>query len=176
MKLPFSLSLCAAFLLSLTVGHADPAILSFTPNFASSNDPGNITITGTGFYPNGGTLVVKFNGAQDPTATATAADGTLIVAHVPTAAPLGAGPIYVSVSNHIAYSADDFTVIGPGPYVTGFSPIGGSGGASVQIFGSHFTAPGTMSVKFNGVSAMSVVTNADSLLTVTAPGGVSSGP
>ncbi|HEU5070090.1 MAG TPA: IPT/TIG domain-containing protein [Verrucomicrobiae bacterium] len=149
---------------------AAPTISSFSPTFGSSTDPGNITITGTGFAP--GTVVVKFNGVQDPTAGATST--TTIQAHVPAGAPLGAGPIFVSVAGVGVNSADDFTVIGSGPFVSGFSPAIGNAGASVTIFGAHFSNP--LTVKFNGVTVPGASTAAPDQFTVTVPAGVTTGP
>ena len=85
---------CFALLLFSCAANAGPVVSSFTPAFGSASDPGYITINGSGFYP--GTLVVKFNGVQDTGAAATAADGTVIQAHVPVGAPKGSGPIFVS--------------------------------------------------------------------------------
>src|SRR5690349_17144351 len=99
------------------------AVTSFYPPLGATGD--QVTISGSGFYP--GTLVVRFNGTQDPSAQATAADGSTIMAKVPTNAI--SGPISVSVNGGPpASSAQDFTVIGPGPYVTNFSPYVGSAG------------------------------------------------
>src|SRR5690242_13971407 len=50
-------------------------VSSFSPTVGSPGD--QVTILGSGFYP--GTLVVRFNGVQDPTAQANAQDGTCIV-------------------------------------------------------------------------------------------------
>ncbi len=160
-------------MLFVRAGNAAPTISSFTPGFGSSTDPGFITITGSGFFP--GTLVVRFNGVQDTTAQATAADGTVIQAVVPAGAPLGPGKIFVSVNGISVLSADDFTVIGAGPYITGFSPPTGSAGAVVTISGTHFT--GANFVRFNGVSAagsISIVN--DFQIQATAPSGVTTGP
>src|SRR5439155_6485506 len=94
-------------------------ITSFTPTAGSYSDPNYVNINGTGFSP--GTLVVKFGTTQDFTAQATSA--TLILARVPTNAPLG--PCHISVkvgSNPEVFSTDFFVVIGPGPYISDFSP------------------------------------------------------
>src|SRR5678809_320390 len=70
------------------------SISSFSPTLGSHSDPNPVFIFGTGFSP--GTLVVKFNGVVDPTAGATAADGTIIQAQVPVGATTG--PISVQVN------------------------------------------------------------------------------
>src|SRR5437899_8233933 len=108
---------------------AQPHITSFTPTFGYWNDPTGIMILGTGF--GSGPVYVAFNGVQDTTAYAPLADGTQINAHVPSSAPDGSGPIYVWVNGFDDYSLQDFTVIGPGPYLSDFSPI--SGGSGVQV-------------------------------------------
>lgn len=150
-----------------------PAINSFTPAFGSSSDPGYISIFGSGFYP--GTLVVQFNGVQDVTAQVTSlGPPQKIQAQVPAGAPLGAGPIYVSVNGVGVYSSQDFTVIGPGPYITGFTPSIGGEGAMVTINGAHFT--GTTGVKFNGVSAAFDPPVSDTQLKAYVPAGAATGP
>ncbi|MSU57385.1 MAG: DUF11 domain-containing protein [Pedosphaera sp.] len=163
-----------AVLLSLSAGRllGGPAISSFTPVFGSASDPGFITIHGSGFYP--GTLVVKFNGVTDPTAGATLANGTEIQAHVPAGAPTGVGPIFVSVDGIPAYSGQDFTVIGPGPYITGFTPATGGAGAPVTINGAHFSNP--LTVTFNGVNVPGASAASPTQISVTAPAGVTTGP
>jgi large repetitive protein len=146
-----------------------PVISSFSPTFGASSDPSYIYIYGSGFSP--GTLVVKFNGV---TATAQATTSTQIHTSVPAGATNGPNPIFVSVAGVGTYSADDFTVIGPGPYISDFSPNVGSGGTAVTISGAHFWNPVT--VKFTGANPFN--TNATSLtqFTVNAPAGITSGP
>src|SRR5258708_23638504 len=114
-------------------------VTSFSPTLGSAGD--QVTITGSGFpTSNPQNLVVRFNGIQDTNARSTAADGTIIMARVPSGAPLGPGPISVQVNGGpVAMSAQDFTVIGPGPYVTSFSPPVGSANTLVTIPGVHFT-------------------------------------
>ena len=103
-------------------------VSSFSPTVGSPGD--QVQIQGSGFYP--GTLVVRFNGVQDPSAQAIAQDGSSILAKVPSGATTG--PISVSLNGGTAASsADDFTVIGAGPYVLDFSPFTGSDGTQVLI-------------------------------------------
>jgi hypothetical protein len=72
------------------------------------------------------------------------------------------------------YSLEDFTVIGSGPFISGFSPTKAGAGALVTIDGAHFTYP--LTVKFNGQS-VSVPTGAESdRFSVTVPVGVTTGP
>jgi hypothetical protein len=151
---------------------AQPSITSFTPTYGSSSDPNFITITGSGFYP--GTLTVKFNGVVDPTAAATTADGTTIHARVPASAPFGAGRIFVQVNSSSTLSSQNFTVIGPGPYVDHFTPTMGGGGAMVTLIGGHFT--GVTNVAFNGKNAPSINVQTDTQIIATTPAGVTSGP
>src|SRR5262245_16063786 len=107
------------------------SVASFSPPLGSSGE--QVTIYGTGFGPSR-SLVVTFNGARDFTAQVTAADGTVIQAKVPTNAPLGAGPISVQVDGgSVASSLQDFTVIGPGPYITNINPFVGGPGTAVII-------------------------------------------
>lgn len=151
-----------------------PFITSFSPKYGTPNDPNFIIIHGSGFA---NPLVVKFNGVTDPTAAT--ADGVSIQARVPAGAPLGAGPIFVSVSGNSHQSAENFTVIGPGPYIAGFSPSVGNTGTPVTITGATFFsggANGTLTVKFNGAGAVAVLSADGQTINVNAPGGVTSGP
>src|SRR6266853_3687428 len=130
-------------------------VSSFSPTLGSAGD--QVTIYGSGFptTPPPQNLVVRFNGIQDTTAQSTAADGTIIMAHVPAGAPLGPGPISVQVNGGTpASSAQDFTVIGPGPYVTNFTPTVGSASTIVTIQGVHFATPTNQvtNVYFAGVA------------------------
>ena len=174
MNFKFVLGLSGVILFSLT-GHAAPSISSFTPNYGASNDPTYITITGSGFFP--GTLVVKFNGVQDPAAFATLANGTEIQAHVAAGTPKGTGYVFVSVNGAQAPTNNGvlFTVIGPSdPYVETFSPTTGIPGSTpVTLTGTHFT--GMTALRFNGVNAAFSVTD-DSSITVTVPAGTTTGP
>src|SRR6267378_5928184 len=146
-------------------------ISSFSPMFGSSNDLSFIDINGSGF--SGPSLVVLFGSARDLTAGATS--DTHIQARVPANAPPGPCLIGVSV-NHgpTNYSPQFFTVIGPGPYVTNFSPYVGSANTTVTIGGAHFA--GVTNVSFNGKSGTGLAVTLDYSLTVHAPGGVTSGP
>jgi len=143
-------------------------VSSFSPVFGSPGD--QVTILGSGFYP--GTLVVRFNGVQDFTAQANAADGTSILARVPAGATNG--PISVSVNGGApASSVQDFTVIGPGPYVTGFTPDVGSAGLKVTISGVHFTS--VTNVFFGGLAG-TILEHSETQIGVNAPTGVTNGP
>jgi hypothetical protein len=158
-------------LLAGTGGLLAQNITSFSPMFGSSNDLTFVDINGSGF--SGGTLVVKFGNAQDMSAGATS--DTHIQARVPSTAPLG--PCLISVSKNggsPAFSPQFFTVIGPGPYVTNFSPYAGSANTMVTIGGAHFS--GVTNVSFNGKSGTGLAVTLDYSLTVRAPSGVTSGP
>src|SRR5436190_1816817 len=147
------------------------SVASFSPPLGSSGE--QVTIYGTGFDP-AGTLVVKFNGARDFTAQVTAADGTVIQAKVPTNAPLGAGPISVQINGGSAASSlQDFTVIGPGPYITNFTPYFGAGDAQVIIGGVHFANPTNMAnaAYFNGKPGTRFFVQSDSSIQVFTPVG-----
>src|SRR5947209_1574003 len=124
---------CNGLLLALGAGTAlgNPTITNFTPTFGAWGD--NVTIEGTGFSP--GTLMVYFNGVQDTSARLTAPNA--IQSRVPTNATTG--PITVKVGTSSGSSLQDFTVIGPGPYITSFSPYVGSDGDTVMVQGAHFT-------------------------------------
>ncbi len=142
-------------------------ISSFSPAFGSAGEP--ITINGSGFYP--GTLVVRFNGILDTTAVAMSP--LLIHAHVPAGATTG--PITVQVGVGSASSADDFLVLGLGPYITGFSPAYGSPGDQITITGWHLSNP--QSVTFGGVNSTTFMPNGTgSQISAVVPAGAVDGP
>src|SRR5262245_63446074 len=121
----YSRFLAGALLLVLSPGVLMAAsISSFTPTIGGVGD--QVKIEGSGFNPGpSGTLVVRFNGVLDSTAIPIDANGTIIQAQVPPGATNG--PISVSVNGGApAFSTTDFTVIGPGPYITNFTPYAGS--------------------------------------------------
>ena len=114
---------------------------------------------------------VLFNGTRAAEASVSA-DGTLITTRVPAGAT--SGPITVTTSLGTSNSPTPFTVIGPGPYITDFSPVFGNGGTLVQIGGLHFS--GANRVTFNGQSGVNLAANSDILIQVNAPAGVTTGP
>jgi large repetitive protein len=177
MKIKMALALLTLLTFACPAGAA-PVISSFSPVFGASNDVSYITILGSGFYP--GTLVVKFNGVQDPTAAAILVNGTEIHAHVAPGTPVGAGKIFVSVNGASTFSANDFTVIGPGPFVTNFTPVIGAAGTTVTILGVHFyngaSALQVTNVSFNGIIGTGLFVVSDNQITVQAPSGVTTGP
>jgi large repetitive protein len=150
------------------------SISSFSPTIGGVND--QVTILGSGFFP--GTLVVRFNGVIDPTAQAIAQDGTSIQAQVPAGATNG--PISVSINGGApTFSATDFTVIGPGPYITNFSPYVGSATTPVTIEGLHFFISQTdkaTNAYFGGIRGDNFFVQSPNRITVNAPAGVTNGP
>src|SRR6266404_5601192 len=165
--------LCCVLLFALASGPAARGVSvdSFSPVAGSPGDPNFVFIYGTGFANNN--LVVTFNTTRDFSASATAADGTVIQASVPTGATTG--PITVQVNGGMAASSlQDFVVIGPGPYVSGFTPTKGGEGANVTFSGAHLFSVNTVS--FNGKSGVIQPPTGDTTLVVTTPTGVLSGP
>jgi len=147
---------------------AAPVIDSCFPTYGSAGDPSYINIYGSGFTP--GPVTVKFNGT---TATMGGViSDTHIQAAVPVGAPIGSESLYVSVNGVVAERSGIFTVIGPGPYISAFTPYGAPGN-TITIFGAHFTA--SMTVFFNGkpVAAAAAVSTS---FNVTVPAGVTTGP
>jgi uncharacterized repeat protein (TIGR01451 family) len=143
-----------------------PYITDFSPLFGSVND--TVVINGVHFA---NTTAVLFNGTNAPGPNPNAA-GTQITTRVPPNAT--SGVITVSTINGTSNSPASFTVVGPGPFITDFSPISGGAGTTVQIDGLHFT--GVTNVTFNGQPGVIVAANSDTLVQVQAPSGVSSGP
>ncbi|HWH72085.1 MAG TPA: IPT/TIG domain-containing protein, partial [Candidatus Sulfotelmatobacter sp.] len=84
------------------------------------------------------------------------------------------GLISVTTPTGTSNSPVAFTVIGPGPYISDFSPTVGGGGTLVAISGRFFL--GVTDVQFNGSHGSGITTNSDTLIQVFAPAGVTTGP
>ena len=110
-----------------------------------------VTIAGSNFGTPQGTSTVQFNGAL---ATSVASwSNSQIIAAVPSSAPVGTGPITVtvnSISSPITSSAL-FTVIHP--VITSLEPPAGPVGGILTINGSGFGASQNGGVLINGISA-----------------------
>lgn len=147
-------------------------ITNFTPAYGQ---PGTwVTVYGSGFYYTGYTVdpVTAVQFGTRPAQFSVTADNQL-VAMVPT----GATTDYIRVGKpgrSWVYSPRPFTVIGPGPYITGFSPANGNVGTLVTIEGVQFT--GATTVQFNGVPAPGFFVASDTLIQVNVPAGASTGP
>ena len=149
----------------LAVGYG-PYITGFTPSFGSFND----TVMISGIHLTN-TIGVQFGGVSATQFTPNA-DGTQITTRVPFGATNG--PITVSTIFGTSNSPSAFTVIGAGPFVTGFSPISGDTSTQVQITGVHFT--GVTNVTFNGRPGVGLTANSDTLIQVQPPANVLTGP
>jgi len=130
-----------------------------------------VTIHGTAFYYPTPVVSVKFNGVS--TVFSAPTSDTRIQVQVPPGATTG--PVTVQKSGGpLVFSPQDFTVIGPEPYVDSFSPSKGVGGTPVSINGLHFTS--ATAVQFNGVSISTFLTHTETLIRVNTPSGVTTGP
>ena len=154
--------------LALLAANAAPTITSFNPSLGAAGDL--ITIYGTGF--SAGYVTVEFYSKKTSNYAGALSD-TVIQAEVP--AGVQTGPIKVFVGSSSFTSLANFTVVGPGPYLTGFSPGFGAAGDLVVLEGIHLNT--TTGVKFNGVNAPDFVPNANgTFLNVYVPPGATNGP
>ena len=142
-----------------------PYISGFSPAIGAVNDW--VAISGVHFT---GTAAVSFNGVNAAEFNGNDS-GTQITVRVPPGATNG--PVRVTTPLGTSNSLTAFTVIGPGPYISGFSPASGSTATTVNITGRFFT--GAVAVKFNGVNA-AFSANSDTLIAASAPKNVSTGP
>jgi large repetitive protein len=147
---------------------AGPYVTDVTPAYARISD--SVVITGVhfaGVAKNG----VSFGGRSSTDALPNA-DGTLINVHV----PLGATNGFLSVTTPFGTSNSPapFTVLGPGPFIAGFTPKIGAAGTTVTLTGVGFT--GVTNISFGSKSGVNIVAQSDTLLKVDAPPGVVSGP
>ena len=130
-----------------------------------------VYIYGNGFSTAGNLQpTVTFNGAS--VAGQVVADTEIFVTKIPAGAATGL--VGLNFGSILVYSPTLFSVIGPGPYVTGFLPVRGSAGTPVTISGFGFT--GVTNVLFNGVNGTSGSVQGDTQITVSTPGGVTTGP
>lgn len=167
-----------ALLLLLTGGGtllADPFITGLDPAVGSTGD--QVMISGNGFAPSGnGTdaVVIKFNGVTDTSPLSGATSDTSITAHVPSGATSGLVVVYV---NGKPSNGVQFTVIGPGIYLSGFSPSYGAINDLVVITGYHFTAVAPDGVKFGSASSVDANPNGNGTqISVHVPTGATTAP
>ena len=143
-----------------------PYIADASPGYGAVNDL--ITISGVHLT---NLTAVKFNGTASTSASVNAA-GNLVTARVPAGA--SSGVISVSTIYGTSNSPASFTVLGPGPFITGFSPLIGNAGTTVLIDGVHFT--GATNATFNGKPGVNFAVQSDTLIRVDTPANVSTGP
>ncbi len=152
-------------LLAPSLGLAQ-SISGFDPGFGAPGEP--VSIYGSGFS---NPVTVRFNEVISPGAAA--ATDERIEATVPAGATTGPISVQVGVGQP-AYSQNDFVVIGPGPYITGFTPATGAAGTPVTINGVHFTT--ATAAYFNGKLGVNLYVQSDDTIKVSAPSGVTTGP
>ncbi|MCS7091673.1 MAG: IPT/TIG domain-containing protein [Verrucomicrobiota bacterium] len=147
-------------------------ITDFSPSFGQ---PGTwVTLHGHGFYYTGTSVdpVVAVQFGSRPAQFSVTADSQLVAV-----VPAGATTDYIRVAKNgrgWVYSPRTFAVIGPGPYISSFSPTYGNVGTLVTIEGVQFT--GATAVRFNGVLAPGFFVAADTRIQVNVPSGASTGP
>jgi hypothetical protein len=142
-------------------------ITNISPTFGA---PGTtVTIRGTGLNT---TKQVKFGNSPTPASFDPPA-ANQVVAIVPADAVTGA--ISITFSNNTTLtSAATFTVA---PRVDSFTPVIGTAGTQVTIFGANFnTTSGQTAVRFGGVAATTVSVPAVNQLVATVPNGALTGP
>src|SRR4029077_16103771 len=146
---------------SFTVIGPGPYISDISPTYGAIGD--SVTINGA--HLTSATLV-KFNTTSVGSNFVPSADGTSISTYVPAGATTG--PIHVTTPQGTANSPDAFAIIGPGPFISSFSPAAGNSGNPVQITGRFFT--GVTNVQFNGTSVPGFPgPSSDTFISVTLP-------
>jgi hypothetical protein len=135
-----------------------PSIANFSP---SAGNPGTkVTVNGLNFT---GATEVQLNGAS--LANFTVVDNEQITFFVPETA--SSGRIKVITPAGSAESGPSFTVRGPQPFITRFTPSSGGPGTGVTIIGGNLAT--VTNVTFNGVKAtFNVVQETNLLATVPA--------
>lgn len=158
-------------LLALLAGNllaSSPVITGFTPSVGSAGD--TIMVTGSGFTSPG---ITFYFWQGIPAAYLYPNSDSQLTVIVP--GGIRTGPLGVQLGNDTpAYTSTDFIAIGPGPYISDFSPAYGAVGDLITIDGAHLT--NSPVVKFNGTASGEVSVNAaGSQLTARVPAGATSG-
>src|SRR6266403_390296 len=145
-----------------------PTITSLSQNAGAVG--ASITITGTNFGTPQGSSTVTFNG--NTAAAASAWSATSITVLVPAGATTG--NVVVTVFG-VASNGSPFTIVLP-PTITSLSQISGAVGVSITITGTNFgTLQGSSTVTFNGTAAAAASAWSTTSITVTVPGGATTG-
>ena len=171
---------------------ATSGVITVTTSRGSSNSPTAFTVVGpepfiTDFFPVSGMAGTKvlirgmhFTGASRVTFNGLPGGGLSVSSDIliQVAVPTGVttGPVGVYTPRGSAVTSSNFL---SRPQITSFSPGAGAPGDQVQLAGTGF-ASGNQAVRFwngaGGVLARIVIVNSDTLMTVTVPGGISTGP
>ena len=171
--------LCAALLLVPALTRAQSISDAFVSGLGVSwvgtiSNP--VTILGSGFAPGNIPAItsVKFNGTA--AGYSVVADGQINVTSIPVGAT--SGLLSVTRSNlTTVFSPQVFLIVPGGPYVTGFSPVAGSGGTVVTMTGVRLgSISGTNGILFNGKKASAATIASSTEISATAPPGVTTGP
>jgi IPT/TIG domain-containing protein len=142
-------------------------VSSLTPNSGPVGT--QVTIAGAAFGATQGTSVLTFNGQV---ASPISWSDTQISANVPVTA--ASGPAVVTVNGINSNATVVFTV--PAPYVSSFTPSGGTSGTQVTVHGTGFQPIQRDSrLTFNGTPA-TVTSWSDTQIVATVPTGSTTGP
>jgi hypothetical protein len=147
-------------------------ISSFNPEIGQVGK--QVTISGADFYLGPGNQINQVWFGDTPALMFTVTSPSLMFATVPVGAVTG--PISVKLpTGPRVYSAEDFTVIGPEPYVTDFTPNSGPGLTDIAIDGLQF--PGNVAaVQVNGTNVFFFFVQSDNRITATVQANVTTGP
>jgi hypothetical protein len=144
-----------------------PFISYLAPGFATAGE--QVEIGGVHLAS---VSAVSFNGTNFGGAMSKGSDGTWIHVNVPSGASSG----FISVTNTLgtSNSPSPFTVIGPGPYISEFSPTTGNSSYTLTNMGRFFTS--ATNVQFGALNAASFRVVSDTMITAQPPTNVMTGP
>ena len=152
---------------------AQPTIADFVPKIGAPGD--QVYIYGTGFTS--GPFSIFFWRGKQVIAGVLNSD-TQVTVTIPAGATTG--PLGLqSGTGPTNYTAENFTVIGAGPYISDFLPAFGAVNDLITINGAHLTNSPVVTpvVKFNGVASAAVTVNAaGTQVTARVPSGATNGP
>ncbi|MEY3142913.1 MAG: hypothetical protein RLY21_1406, partial [Planctomycetota bacterium] len=146
---------------------AEPTVTAVSPATGPAAGGTAITITGTNFYNGATNAAVSIGGV--PATNVTVVNSTTITATTPAGAP-GVGLVSVTTPSGTATLASGFTYLAA-PTVTAVTPNSGStaGGTAIQISGSGFVSPSTVTI--GGASSTSVTVVSGELIVALTPTG-----
>jgi large repetitive protein len=155
---------------SFTVIGTGPYISALSPDLGAVDDW--ITIKGAHLLS---VTAVKFNGTNLPgTSFVPAPDGTSLSLSVPSGA--STGPITVVAPAGTSNSPTPFTVIGPGPYISDFTPVSGDSTTNTTVYLNGRFLSSTTNVQFNHLNAAGFYASSATMVMANPPANVMSGP
>jgi hypothetical protein len=147
-----------------------PIVSSIVPNTGTTSGGNSVAILGSNFSTAAGATTITFGGTP-ATNVACSTTGTCTATSPAHAAGIVDVVVNVGGQSNAITNADKFTYVVPAPIVSGIVPNTGpiSGGSSVTISGSNFSATAGVTVTFGGTPATGITCSTTSTCTAISP-------